>query len=158
MSRIYGTARINCGKLAVGNDTRIGDFVLINLRKLLLDDGSQINSGARLVGGGDVEIGKYSVIGYNVVILTRSDTPEGEYLADAMPEEKRAIKTGSVKIGNNCFIGSNSVIMPNVVIEDNAVIGALSYISHDSTITQNTILLPKQQFRQYIRKSFKPTL
>lgn len=36
----------------------------------------------------------------------------------------QGFKTGKVKIGNNCWIGSNVVILKGVTIGDNVVIGA----------------------------------
>ena len=36
---------------------------------------------------------------------------------------------GKIKIGNNCFIGTNSIILPNVEIGDNVIIGAGSIIT-----------------------------
>lgn len=40
-------------------------------------------------------------------------------------------KLGSVKIGNNVFIGYNSIVLCNVRIGDNVIIGAGSVVTHD---------------------------
>ena len=40
-------------------------------------------------------------------------------------------KIGSIKIGNNVFIGANSTVLPNVRIGDNVVVGANSVITRD---------------------------
>lgn len=40
-------------------------------------------------------------------------------------------KVGSVRIGNNVFIGAKSIILPGVTIGDKVVVAASSCISHD---------------------------
>jgi acetyltransferase-like isoleucine patch superfamily enzyme len=63
-------------------------------------------------------------------------------MADRAPAQDRKIVRGTVRIGNNCFIGANSVISvsmrsPNINIEDNVVVGALSYV--DESVPTRTI-------------------
>lgn len=40
-------------------------------------------------------------------------------------------KIGRIKIGDNCFIGSRSIILMNVIVGDNVIIGAGSVVSKD---------------------------
>ena len=139
----YESARISPKTVVeLGEDAWIGDFVFVNLEKLTLGRGSQVNAFASLTGGGKVEIGDYSVIGYGVRVISGTDTPEGRYMADRAPLQDRKIVRGTVRIGNNCFVGANSVISvslrnPNINIEDNVVIGALSYV--DESVPARTI-------------------
>ena len=51
--------------------------------------------------------------------------------------------TGSIKIGNNCWIGSNVIILKDVVIGDNVVIGA-GCIIHKS-VPSGSVIINKQQ-------------
>ena len=140
---IYDTAKITRDTVVeLGEDAWIGDFVFINLGKLTLGRCSQVNAFASLTGGGKVEIGDYSVIGYGVRIISGTDTPEGRYMADKAALQDRRIVRGTVRIGDNCFIGANSVICvsqknPNIDIEDRAVIGALSYV--DRSVPAGTV-------------------
>lgn len=39
------------------------------------------------------------------------------------------VKYGKIKVGNNCFIGTRSIILPNVVIGDNSIIAAGSVVA-----------------------------
>ncbi len=48
------------------------------------------------------------------------------------------VKTGSVKIGKNCFIGYGSIILPGVSIGDDCIIGAGSVVTKD--IPQGTVV------------------
>lgn len=134
LSAAYETAKITPSTaLELGKDAWIGDFVFISLRQLTLGPGSQINAFASLTGGGTVTVGQYSVIGYGVRIITGTDTPEGRYMADRAPTDQRRIVRGTVRIGDNCFIGANSVISvssrhPRIEIGHNTVVGAMSYL------------------------------
>lgn len=140
---VYESARISPKTVVeLGEDAWIGDFVFVNLEKLTLGRGSQVNAFASLTGGGKVEIGDYSVIGYGVRVISGTDTPEGRYMADRAPLQERKIVRGTVRIGNNCFVGANSVVSvslrnPNINIEDNVVVGALSYV--DESVPARTI-------------------
>ena len=131
---IYQTAKISPQTIVeLAEDSWIGDFVFVHLSRLRLGRGSQVNPFTSLTGGGEVLVGDYSVIGYGVRVISGTDTPEAEYMADRAPESGRRVVRGTVKIGNNCFIGANAVICvsresQNIEIGDNAVIGALSYV------------------------------
>jgi len=110
----------------------IGDFVFVNCKLLVMRRGSQISSGSRIVGGrASVFLGEYAVVSYGCTILTATDTPSGDFMADAAPASRRKIKVGKVTIGKNAFIGAHSVLAPGVRIGEGAVVGALSYVSHD---------------------------
>ena len=134
---IYETAKITLQtELELAEDAWIGDFVFINLNKLTLGKGSQIGAFSSLTGGGNVQVGRYSTIGYGVRIIAGTDTPDGRYMADKAPLKQRHVVRGSIKIGDNCFIGANAVISvsethPLIEIEDNVVVGALSYVGEN---------------------------
>jgi acetyltransferase-like isoleucine patch superfamily enzyme len=75
-------------------------------------------------------------------VISGTDTPEGRYMADRAPLQERKIVRGTVRIGNNSFIGANSVVSvslrnPDINIEDNVVVGALSYV--DESVPARTI-------------------
>jgi acetyltransferase-like isoleucine patch superfamily enzyme len=134
---IYETAKITPQtELELAEGAWIGDFVFVNLEKLILGKGSQVGAFASLTGGGNVHVGQYTTIGYGVRVIAGTDTPEGRYMADKAPLNERRVVRGSVKIGDNCFIGANAVISvskshPLIQIEDNVVVGALSYVGED---------------------------
>lgn len=47
-------------------------------------------------------------------------------------------KFGSIKIGNNCFIGAKSIILPGVTIGDNCIIAAGSVVT--KSVASGTIV------------------
>jgi acetyltransferase-like isoleucine patch superfamily enzyme len=132
---VYQTAKITPQtRVEFAENSWIGDFVFVHLSRLKLGRGSQVNPFASLTGGGEVLVGDYSVIGYGVRVISGTDTPEAEFMADRAPESGRRVVRGTVKIGNNCFVGANTVICVsrktrNIEIGDNAVIGALSFVN-----------------------------
>lgn len=140
---IYKTAKITPEtKLYLAKDAWIGDFVFVHLERLNLGKGSQVGAFASLTGGGRVEVGEYTTIGYGVRVIAGTDTTDGRYMADKAPAVERKVVRGTIKIGSNCFIGANSVVCvskrsPNIEVGDNAVIGALSYV--DRNVPPNSI-------------------
>jgi len=109
----------------------IGDFCLVTVPLLVLGGFCQINSGAKILGRETVTIGRGSVVSYDVLIMTSSDSPNPPKWKhnDFDPEEERRVKSASITIGNECFIGAKSVLMPGVAVPDDTVIPAMSYVS-----------------------------
>ncbi|OCX54562.1 hypothetical protein BEL04_10015 [Mucilaginibacter sp. PPCGB 2223] len=72
---------------------------------------------------GNIEIGENTMFGEGVKIYdhnhAHSYTAGGQLVV-----EKAEFKISSVKIGKNCWIGSNATILNNVEIGDNVIIGA----------------------------------
>jgi maltose O-acetyltransferase len=73
-----------------------------------------------------VEIGNNCYITRDCIILDHTQEKQGGPL-----KLWGKIEYGSVKIGNNVFIGVKSVIMPGVTIGDNVIIGAMSLVTKD---------------------------
>lgn len=78
-----------------------------------------------------VYIGNRSVLTTGVVVLTHFLDP------DKSTESKYCFKVGSVKIGNNVFIGARTIICNSISIGDGAVVGAGSVVTKD--IPENEI-------------------
>lgn len=57
--------------------------------------------------------------------------------------KKQDFNTGTVKIGKNCWLGSNVVVLKGVTIGDNVIIGAGCTIYKD--IPANSIVINKQE-------------
>lgn len=67
-----------------------------------------------------ITIGNNVTIAPNVCILSHDAS---------MKYSNGKTKLGSVKIGNNVFIGTKSIIFPGVTIGDNVIIGAASVVT-----------------------------
>ena len=83
-----------------------------------------ISLGAKIdVRGGKIFIGDKCEITHGCVILSHD--------ASAKRINRGTNGRGTVRIGNNVFIGVNSVILRNVTIGDNSIIGAGSVVTKD---------------------------
>ncbi|MBO6769759.1 MULTISPECIES: acyltransferase [unclassified Thalassospira] len=110
---IYNSAVV-FSDVAVGSGTWIGPYVIL--------DGS----------GGGIEIGSTCSISSGVYIYTH-DT-----LGWALSGGKSQPRRGAVKIGNCCYIASQSIISAGVTIGDRCVISANSFVNRD--VPDNTIV------------------
>ena len=84
-----------------------------------------ISWGAKLdiSGKGKITIGERCEITHGCVIVSHD--------AAVKRIDPKGQRWGSVKIGNNVFIGVNSVVLFDVAIGDNSVIGAGSVVTKD---------------------------
>ena len=81
-----------------------------------------------------IEIGDDTWLGEGVRLYDHNH----QYKAAGVPFTRQGMTTGPIKIGHNCWIGSNTVILQNVTIGDNCVIGANNLIY--KSIPPNTII------------------
>jgi acetyltransferase-like isoleucine patch superfamily enzyme len=141
--KIYPTAEIadrTIGHIDAHENTFIGSQTFIACAYLKMEEGAHINAGAKLQGRGRIFMGKYSVIGYDALLMTSTDTPAGR-MSDFAPESERRIKTGDIVLEEESFVGSKAIIMPGVTIGKRSVIGAGAFISRN--IPPDTIVQPK---------------
>ena len=76
-----------------------------------------------------VRFGNNNRLSFGVSFVTHDG---GRWVLDNLyPNEKPFIKYGTIKIGNNNFIGANSIINPSITIGDNCVIAAGSIVTKD---------------------------
>jgi acetyltransferase-like isoleucine patch superfamily enzyme len=116
--KIYPTAEIadrTIGHIDAHENTFIGSQTFIACAYLKMEEGAHINAGAKLQGRGRIFMGKYSVIGYDALLMTSTDTPAGR-MSDFAPESERRIKTGDIVLEEESFVGSKAIIMPGVTI------------------------------------------
>jgi len=101
-SSIYHNSYVY-GDVKVGSNTWIGPFTLLD-------------------GSGGLDIGNHCSISAGVHIYTH-DTVKW-----ALSGGKAEYEHASVKIGNCCYIGSQTVIAKGVTIRDHSLIGACSFV------------------------------
>ena len=83
-----------------------------------------ISLGAKIdVRRGTVQIGDNCLITHGVKILSHDGATRLTNPSDS--------GVGTVRIGNNVFVGVNAVILRNVSIGDNSVVGAASVVACD---------------------------
>jgi len=156
-SKIYETAKIvkENREIIIGENCQIGDYAFIAARKLVMIDGSQISPHAVVSGGGEVVLGKFSVVGFGAMLIPATDSTSAQFMCEAAPLEKREIIRGSITLGEGAYIGAAAVVCvnkrnPNIIIGDYSVIGSLTYI--DKSIPSHTIICPKTEYVTKKRK------
>lgn len=131
---IYDFAKIiNKHNLSLGEKSQIDDFVFLNAGKeCRIGNFVHISSFCSIIGGGEFFMDDFSGLSAGCRIITGSDDFNGPFLSNpTVPEKYKNVKTGSIKIGKHCIIGSNSIILPDVEIPEGATIGAGSVVSKE---------------------------
>ncbi len=108
---------------------------------LEVDENTTINKYTSIVALEKITIGQNCLIGENVKIYDnnhRVDIQDGAQFAS-----HKEFTTSPVKIGNNCWLGSNVTILKGVTIGDNSIIGAGCTIYKD--VPANTTVINKQE-------------
>ncbi len=109
---------------------RIGDYTLVH--------------GARIVCDSEIEIGDYSLLSWNVVLMDSyrvsldPDRRRHELEAAAWREPRIPMVIGGnppaarpIYIGRNVWIGFDACVLPGVTIGDGAIVGARSVVIED---------------------------
>jgi acetyltransferase-like isoleucine patch superfamily enzyme len=105
---------------------RIGDYALVH--------------GARIVCDAEIEIGAYTLISWNVVLMDSyrvsfdggQRRKELEHMAQRRPRTFDAEAPAKpIRIGSNVWIGFDVCVLPGVTIGEGAVIGARSVVLTD---------------------------
>ncbi len=94
---------------------------------------------------GFIEIGDNSIFGENVKIYDHNHKFHKENTIDS-----QGYSVGSVRIGNDCWIGSGSIILKGAVIGDGCVIGAGVVVSE--TIPPYSILKNRGDFYEVSKR------
>lgn len=126
----------------LGNDLRIASFGVIRSYEnasLDIGDNFQSNNGLMLICRNKIEIGSDVTIGPNVCVVDFNHDYNHVNLRDNYV-------MGSVRIGNNVWIGAGVIVLPNSVIGDNCVIGAGSIVN--GVIPNDTIYINSRQKSQ----------
>lgn len=94
---------------------------------------------------GDVQVGRHTWIGPNVILDGRGGLEIGDYVSISAGVQiythdtvawstsmgQSPIETRPTRIGSGVYIGPNTVIARGVTIGDRAVIGAMSFVNRD---------------------------
>ena len=104
-------------------------IVLYGDGRIVLGEGSYIGrfSPIQAAKGNEVVVGKNVRISHFVKIYTGSTVPDQDFAK----KTKLQKRTGSVTIGDGCWIGANVFIREGVTIGEDTVVGANSVVTHD---------------------------
>lgn len=112
----------------IGKNVRLGRFCRLScyetvngLPKITIDDNCYIGDHFSIMAGGDITIGKHTLIASYVAIISENHgmDPEAGLKYGLQPLIGKA-----VNIGKNCWIGEKVIIMPGVSIGDWCILAA----------------------------------
>lgn len=117
--------------IEIGKYCKIDDFTFINGGEgIIIGDRVHIASFTSVIGGGRLTMGDNSAISQGVRIITGTNEYRMRKRCSAASKvEEQGFYHGHVQIDPDVIIFSNAVIMPNIIIGEGAVIGALSYVN-----------------------------
>jgi galactoside O-acetyltransferase len=117
--------------LILHDNIRIDDFTIISCKGIVeIFNYVHISAQCFISCSTKITIDNYSAISVGTKLFGSCNDFSGKYLSNpTIPEKYTNVKIGDILIGKNVIIGSNSVIMPEITIEDGAVVGALSFVN-----------------------------
>lgn len=115
--------------ISIGDNVRIDDFCILS-GNIQIGSYVHISAYVALYGSLGISIGDYSGLSARVTIYSAVDDFGGDYLIGPMcPEESTNVTGGTVYLKNYTQVGASSVVMPNLTINEGAVVGAMSFVN-----------------------------
>lgn len=123
-------------KIRIGNHCRIDGFVKIEGGNgVVIDDYVHIASFAHInVGGGYTHIGYKSAIASHAIIVSGSNSPKGLSMSASAPVEDQVISRGEVIIDNYAIVFAGGMLLPNVKLNEGAVVAAGAVVPSNTVI------------------------
>jgi dTDP-4-amino-4,6-dideoxy-D-glucose acyltransferase len=114
--------------LHIGSSVRIDAFCTIIGRELVsIGDYAHIGTSVAISASAPVSIGDFCGIASGVRLFTSDDDYTGAFLTGpTVPPEAASVLVAPVTLKAYNVVGANSVVLPDTVLEEGAVIGALS--------------------------------
>lgn len=121
---IYGAENIS-----IGNHVRIDDFCILS-GDITIGNYVHISAYTALYGKGKIIIGNYCGCSPRCTLFSATDDFSGDYMVSPMvPEEFTNVQIGPIILCDYAQLGANSIVLPNVIIEEGAVTGSLSFVN-----------------------------
>ncbi len=118
-------------EIEIGSNVRIDDFCILS-GKIKVGSFIHISAYCALYGNWGIELKDYSGLSPRCTILSSTDDFSGNYLIGPMVDSRHTnVQGGRVIIEKYVQIGAGCVILPNIIIKEGAVTGALTLINKD---------------------------
>ncbi len=111
-----------------GERSTISDNVkIISPNKIYIDKKVGIANKVILDGRGSIKIGKYSIIGFESILLTSTHN----YASNNIPIVKQGMFHAPIEICEDVWVGTRVTILPGIRIGKGAIIGANALVTKD---------------------------
>lgn len=115
--------------ISIGSNVRIDDFAILS-GEITLGSYIHISAYVALYGLYGIEIGDFSGLSPRVIVFSASDDFSGEFMiGPLLPKEYTNVINGKVHLKKFVQIGSGSIVLPNVLIGEGAVTGAMTLVN-----------------------------
>lgn len=108
-----------------------------------IEDSVRFNYGCMLTARGYIHIRKGTGFGPNVLLF---DHDHDYKVKEGTGPDATRFRTGTIIIGENCWIGANSLILKDTIIGNNCVVAAGSVLG-GCTYPDNTLIYQKKETR-----------
>lgn len=117
--------------ISIGDLVRIDDFCILS-GNIKLGSYIHISAYCCLYGRNGIIMEDFTGLSPKVTVLSASDDFDGDYLIGPMiPSHYTNVSGGTVKIMKYVQVGACCVIFPKIIINEGAVVGAMSLINKD---------------------------
>lgn len=145
----------NPGEIVLGNNVRIDDFCLLS-GTIKLGSFVHISAFCALYGSFSIELMDHSGLSPRCTILSATDDFGGDFLVGPMHKpEYTNVTGGKVTLEKYVQIGSGSVVLPNIVIGEGSVTGAMSLVSKNLEKWGIYAGIPARKIRQRSKELLK---
>lgn len=122
----------NCQNIRLGSNIRIDDFCVLSAGAAGIDIGNYVHIAvySSLIGAGNIKLSDFSNLSSRVSVYSSNDDYSGATMTNPMvPVEFTKVKHANVEICRHVIIGAGSIILPGVILDEGAVVGALSLVN-----------------------------
>lgn len=117
---IFNRAKLNISNLVARNNLSL----FVSQGQLTFKKGCFVNNNCSFNCLDSIQIGENTIFGEGVKVYDHDHIIDNEYYVS-----KNEFITSAVKIGSNCWFGTNTIILKGVSITDNVIIGANSLVN-----------------------------
>lgn len=115
--------------IKIGDNVRIDDFCILS-GNIELKNNIHISAYCSLYGGGGIFLDDFTGLSPRSTLLSASDDFSGEFLIGPVhSHELINVQKGEIQLMKFSQLGAHSVVLPNVVLEEGAVTGAMTLVT-----------------------------
>jgi len=115
--------------LCIGDNARIDGYTTIT-GKVNIGNNVHVGSNCALIGGGYITLEPYSGLSHGVKLFSVADDLSGEHMVNPTNNNTNP-KEGHIILKRFAVACAGAIIMPDVTLEEGAVLGALSMATKD---------------------------